>query len=121
MTPFDWDSSIAVTFQYRVKESDNNYRVLMAPVEASKANPISTILPPIEQEQALYVDVIDSLGNYVTIRQPIISQRDLAMTATQFAIRVNGIIQLVNSDFNEVDFEQKIYRLRQYFNAYMLD
>jgi len=42
--------------------------VLIAPVEASAANPISTILPPLTYEDAVYIDVIDTLGNYVTMR-----------------------------------------------------
>jgi len=41
---------------------------LIAPIEASASNPISTILPPLTFEDAIYIDVIDTLGNYVTMR-----------------------------------------------------
>ena len=56
--------------------------MLIAPVEASAANPISTILPPLTNEEAIYIDVIDTLGNYVTMRQPMISTVSQLMTAT---------------------------------------
>lgn len=43
------------------------------------------------------------------------------MTATQFAVRVNAIIQVINTQFNEEDLESKIFSLRQYFYAYAND
>ena len=65
--------------------------------------------------------MIDTLGNYITIRQPMLSEVDVRMTATQFAVRVNAIIQNVNFQFNEAEFEANIYKLRQYFAAYRND
>jgi hypothetical protein len=75
LTPYNWESTLSKTlfFQYRIQESENNFRLLLAPQEASTINPIQTILPPLSYEYAVYIDVIDTLGNYVTIRQPIIS------------------------------------------------
>lgn len=123
LTPYNWQSTLSnvLTFQYRIKESETRYRVLLAPVEASAANPISTILPPFTYEDALYIDVIDSLGNYVSMRQPMVSSVTQLMTATQFAVRVNAIIQTINYQFTEVGLEQNMYRLRQFFVAYMQD
>jgi hypothetical protein len=37
-------------------------------MEASALDPISTILPPFIYEKALYIDVIDTLGNFITLR-----------------------------------------------------
>ena len=41
------------------------------------------------------------------------------MTATQFAILVNTIIQSITYSFSETQLELDTYNLRQYFNAYM--
>jgi hypothetical protein len=68
----------------------------MAPIQITQGTSIQSILPPFTYEEALFIDVIDTLGNYVTLRLPMISHEDVQMTATQFAIRVNGIIQNVN-------------------------
>jgi hypothetical protein len=56
--------------------------VLLSPLEASLLFPISTILPPLTFENLVYIDVIDTLGNYVTIYQPIQAKLDTVMTAT---------------------------------------
>ena len=54
----------------------------MAPFQAVQGTSISLILPPLDFDSALYIDVIDTLGNYVTIRLPMLSQIDAKMTAT---------------------------------------
>ena len=51
----------------------------------------------------------------------MLSEVDVRMTATQFAVRVNAIIQNVNFQFNEAEFEANMYKLRQYFAAYRND
>jgi hypothetical protein len=45
----------------------------MAPFQAIQGSQIQTILPPLSYEYALYIDVIDTLGNYISLRQPMIS------------------------------------------------
>jgi hypothetical protein len=69
MTPSSWNSGLSdlLFFQYRIRESDTQYRVLLSPLEASLLFPISTILPPLTYENLVYIDVIDTLGNNVTI------------------------------------------------------
>lgn len=121
MSPSGWNSALSsqLFFQYRLKESASSYRVLLGPREA--LTPISTLLPPTLYENLLYIDVIDTLGNYITIKQPVISKVDTMMTATQFAVRINNVTQTIIYTFDEVAFEQTIFKLKMYYQAYGQD
>jgi hypothetical protein len=107
MTPSGWDSAYSsqLDFQYRIRESANSFRLLLSPIEASYLAPISTLLPPLTYENMIYIDIIDTLGNYFTVRQPIVSKVDIPLTANQFAARVNNITQTIVYNFNEINLE----------------
>ena len=64
----------------------------MAPVDASTSDPIQSILPPLIFDAAVYIDAIDTLGNYITIRQNINSNTNILMTAVTFAVGINSVI-----------------------------
>jgi hypothetical protein len=51
-----------------MQESDKVFKVLLSPQEASVPLLLEGILPPLAFEQALYLDIIDTFGNYITIR-----------------------------------------------------
>ena len=93
----------------------------MAPLEASSLAPISTLLPPFDYESFIYIDVIDTQGNFFTIKQALVSKPDVLLTATVFASRINSITQTIVYNFNEIIFEQTIQRLKLTLQAYALD
>lgn len=54
----------------------------MSPQTDINQLPITSYLPPLTFENNIYVDVIDTLGNYVTVQQPLVSKVNVLMTAT---------------------------------------
>jgi hypothetical protein len=81
----------------------------MTPQTNINFNPITSFLPPLTYENAIYIDVIDTLGNFVTVQQPVISRPNVLMTANQFAINVNSVTQKIIYDFTEEDLETSLY------------
>jgi hypothetical protein len=67
LTATAWDSSISysVTFQLRIKEAPNSYRILLSPTSSNVTNPITTILPLITYEKTLYIDIVDTENNFL--------------------------------------------------------
>ncbi len=74
-----------------------------------------------DNELAIYIDVIDEEGNYFTVRQPLASNPNVLMNAFTYQTKLNEIHSSVSNTFNEVKFEQNIYNLRQVYHALYSD
>lgn len=60
-----------LSYQLRIKESDSpfpSYRVLMSPQDIQQYKNLSTLMQPLVYESAIYLDVLDGLGNYFTVK-----------------------------------------------------
>ncbi|CDW89366.1 UNKNOWN [Stylonychia lemnae] len=126
LTPANWDSTVSskLEFQMRIKYSDSPvplYKVLLSPSYAIASKPIQTILPPINYENNIYFDVVDSDRNFMTLKQNIISIPDVLITASTFYTRVDAIVSDIIYNFDEQAFELIIIRLMLYYQAFRQD
>ncbi|CDW88880.1 UNKNOWN [Stylonychia lemnae] len=126
LTPIN-TTSIATNkarYQVRIKQIDNQlpiYRTLVSNMELDTLKPLTIQIPVLTYENALYFDVMDTEGNYQTIRQPLNSKPDILLNSVTMNTRVTNLLNSFSNTFNETEFELNIYRLWITFDAYGRD
>lgn len=77
----------------------------MSQTEADSTTALATILPPFTYEKILYVDVLDTDGNWVTSTLNIQSNPDQILTPSSLATKINTIVNSASNSFNENNLE----------------